>query len=111
MKRSMTVDANVTRQQIADAFRAAKRRLWKGRGSSFGKETYICYALSTTDAGLAAQRIIMQRLGKRGQYVSSVDTWLRRCGFVSGFGMPNYDRLVQSYRHRWLDALIKEFSS
>lgn len=96
----------VTRKQIADAFRLAKSRLWDGRGTRGFRSWFICLALDEDPAGNEAKQIIMQRLG--GEMI--VDHWLINRGFISTMA-PDYDLIVQDYRHRWLDALIEEFSS
>lgn len=87
-----------TNRQIADAFRAARKRI------ALGKNRYICIALDDSChlARRAAQRIVMRRL--RGD--STVSQWLYGRGFIT---CQRMDRELCEYRLRWLDALIEEF--
>lgn len=107
----------VHRKQIAAAFKLAKARLWNGRGDypPPAKEEFICHAIgSNTKQGLAAQKVVQKRLGKRahGEDRTVVD-WLY--DFVPEFNgsmdWQSRQLLAQEYRRRWLDALIKEFSA
>lgn len=103
------------------ALRMAKQYLWNGEGSwdSFtrdpDKQTYICDSLShahydgcvTYKAKTKAVKLIMTRLGP----CVSVGQWLQvNVGYRVKFGVGHsaYYKQVQAYRHRWLDALIKE---
>lgn len=98
---------NEQRLKIADAFRAAKKRLAKGPGGT--KATHICWALGDASeaceiswtAFINAKRIIEQRLAP----YSAVSGWL-----VANVKSDISFKDLQQYRHLWLDALIKEFS-
>lgn len=97
------------RAQIADAFRAAKKILWKGTGSKLpsSMHRYICLAINQSGgffAGPMARKIVMQRLGKH----SYLGQWLIEQGVPR---VLQTDRRMQQHRHAWLDSLIKEFSS
>jgi len=78
------------------------------------KEFNICFAInSAAAAGLITRRQadyainhIMRMLG--GHY--SVGTWLN--DQIDGLcGNPQRAELLQDYRHRWVDAMIVEFSN
>ena len=101
-----------TRKQIAAAFKAAKRHLQgpiqQGEPT---KTLMICYAIAACErrgqvshkTALQARRIIMKRLAPNG----SCYTWLRNQGVPE---MHLTSNNLQAYRHRWLDALIEEWS-
>lgn len=119
---------------IAEAFRQAKKSLWAGSGSSAirqdhgrGKRLFICHAISDasfdTDrlfrySAISARcrrpdhraiKIVNDRLGG---YLTLED-WVR--GNIPGYRRAGrHDALtwktMQDFRHRWLDALIVEFS-
>lgn len=98
------------RKEIAEAFRAAKKYLWDGRGGRGYK--HICYALEETylpkrdywDTIVLAKGIVASRIYPH----LSVETWLIEKKLIDKY---NHDRaMVQQYRHAWLDALIKEFN-
>lgn len=100
---------NEQRLKIAYAFRAAKKRLAKDSGGA--KTTHICWALGDAyeaceiswTAFVNAKRIIEQRLAPYG----TVSGWLVHVVKVES-DVSFKD--LQQYRHRWLAALIKEFS-
>lgn len=90
------------RKQIASALKYAKRKL--SHTGFDTKNNHICFALSDSVGANMARSIIMRRLGKAG----SVTYWLGQKGLIKIYG---YNKsLVQAYRHRWLNALIEEFS-
>lgn len=88
------------RQQIAEAFRAARARIKAGQNSA------ICLALQDSghEARNAARRVVQRRIGKR-LYVYQ---WLIDVAKVP-HDLITYENL-RAYRLRWLDALIEEFS-
>lgn len=106
--------SNYSRQErldIARAYKLAKYHVSTTYAIG-AKEQFICHALrGLRDRGLIlwttydrAKRIIMERLDGRGNCVES---------FLEEMGIDwrKYPRdEVQKYRHRWLDALIVEFS-
>lgn len=120
----------VTNKQLVKAFKAAKEYLWdgtplpvrNGRGVPPGSEVvyrelhdYICHALETAssmkditcDERDAAKRIISSAIAPW----YSVESWLTRAAKVPVEHV--YDgrgKAIQTYRHEWLDHLIKEFS-
>ena len=90
------------RKQIVSALKYAKRKL--SRTTQDDLAHHICFALSTSDGAKMARFVIMERLAR----AVSVPNWLHRRGLIN---VTRYDKtIVQSYRHRWVDALIKEFS-
>ena len=106
------------------ALRAAKKYLWKGDGSwgEFTRDpdklSYICDSISsayyeghiTHKAKIAAVKTIMSRLCPH----VSVGQWLEHnVGYRIKFGREHdtYNKQVQAYRHRWVDALIEEFEA
>lgn len=99
------------RKAIAKAFRAAKKHLWDGCGESANYST-ICYSIEAAmsrdqcsrGGGYNAKGVVMGRLGDSCTVVG----WLIDKRFISG--NTHNGKTVQEYRHRWLDALIKEFS-
>ena len=101
----------VTNQEIADAFRVAKNRLWNGHHDGEG-HAYICHALETAynrqecsiDAWYAARNIVVTRMGQRG----TLFTWLSHVAKIPEEQLTPV--ALQTYRHEWLDHLIKEFS-
>jgi hypothetical protein len=102
--------AKVTDKQIADILRKAKNHLNDGLWGVPGRKTYICFAISVADqyresrAAKAAQKMIHSRIKGHG----TVDAWLWAVAKIPKRQMTR--RNVQAYRHRWLDALIAEFS-
>lgn len=100
-------------QSIVAAFRAAKRHLSETYYYIDGCQ-HICRALDTArDRGEAsqngvadAQQVIWERLTP-AHY--TLEDWLdAHIGEEAVEGAP-FDS-VQQYRHRWVDALIEEFS-
>lgn len=102
------------RKEIAAVFRAAKKYLWDGKayGPNPGSWVYICFAIDETlrksgkssQAAANATSVIQARLGSR----SCIESWLAHVAKV-GVSLL-HPANVQAYRHRWLKALIKEFS-
>ena len=106
------------------ALRVAKRYLWDGsRGwvrylNDPVIRVYICDAIRkahydehiTQKSMRTATALIMGRLAPHG----SVGRWLEvNVGYRVKFGRRHneYHKQVQAYRHRWLDALIKELET
>lgn len=107
--------STVTRKEIAEVFKEAKRFLSPVRRGS-GLNEFICHAIDDTRMtseidyrmAKAAQDVIMERVGK----AYTAETWLR-----DELGDESIDAVlednpdaVQEWRHAWLDSLIKEFS-
>ena len=101
------------RKAIAKMLTAAKKYLWDGQGK---KPQYmrvcICFAIQAAWqdeqynlGGTLARRVIHQRLGNE----ALVEGWLYREAKVPKHLIAPIN--VQPYRHRWVDALIQEFSS
>ena len=112
-----------TREQICEAFKAAKKLTARnGNECGFGplavgrKYEFICHALdalaATYPGAMGAKAVINNRFGvEKHQHLISptVFVWLSEVG-----GIPMSlltDNNVQAYKHRWLDSVIKEFSS
>lgn len=74
---------------------------------------YICHAIDRVTAGadmitLQAGQQMKAIISKRMNYWCAVEVWLDKEGGVP-FSMQTLE-LLQEYRHRWLQVLIKEFS-
>jgi hypothetical protein len=99
-------------KKTSEVFRAAKKYLNRGNED---KTDYICGAISDVEyAKLAtarvadrARHVINSRLGEE----VSVTHWLKVRGFVPMNKSPYNNLQVQKYRHRWLNALIREFEA
>lgn len=99
------------RKAIAEAFAAAKRRLWDGVSRRRNHKTkFICHALDlvgnyhTVGPTANARDVVMARIG---------DSFTMKC-WLRDRGIPDCllrDCLVQRHRHAWLDKLIEEFST
>lgn len=101
------------RLAVGEAFKAAKKYLYSGKGDMGPKHrNHICYSLvlaqnynmNLADAAFTAMDIVSSRLGKS----STVTSWLNKQKEVNPDDMTTKN--IQAYRHRWLDALIEEFS-
>lgn len=103
------------RRLICEAFKAAKPYLAHTvqEYHNCGKQMGICYAMfrSGGPGRYLAWNVIEDRL--KGH--DTVDAWLhanvinaRRA--LNRRGYEARTELIQEYRHRWLDALIEEFS-
>lgn len=106
------------------ALRCAKAYLWDGKGGwdsyayDLYKQVYICDSIRrayheeeiTQKAMRTATKLVMSRLAPD----VSVGSWLHNnVGYKIKYGNKHnaYHRQIQAYRHRWLDALIIEYSS
>lgn len=97
------------RKRIALCLRNSIKNLWDGNGDLKEKEKYICFALKGPNADIhLTQEVIKSRLDYS---CDTVDGWLERRGYLKMIHGRERDRQVQAYRHRWLDALIEEFSN
>jgi hypothetical protein len=106
----------VTRKQICQAFKDAVPRLarneediaWYSCSRGSNKEEFICLAISPNSLETQAMRAARNIIDNRIDCFGSVRYWLL------DKGIPKKDittNNVQEYRHRWLQSLIKEFSS
>ena len=99
-------------KKTSEVFRAAKFYLNRGNED---KTDYICGAIGdveradlvTARAADRARYVISSRLNEE----MSVTHWLKVRGFVPINKDPYNNVQVQKYRHRWLNALIKEFAA
>ena len=99
-------------KKTSEVFRAAKHYLNRGNED---KSDYICSAINwaeyyswvTYSAAKRAKKVIARRLGDD----MSVISWLKVRGFVPMNETPCNNLQVQKYRHRWLNALIREFEA
>jgi hypothetical protein len=106
----MDITDKKDRKKIAQVFKEAKKHLWDGNEGSAGR-VCICFAIDTavTDcySSRSAIRIVMNRL-------SGEPTVRRYLSILAERGIVKPEHLtdenIQMFRHRWLDALIKEFS-
>lgn len=93
-----------TAQGIANAFRAAKHRLWNGLGSTDGYRSVICFALGDGRSAGRAREIVMLRLSPH----STLTDWLYGQGVDMDVAPIS---ALQAHRHAWLDRLIAEFDA
>ena len=100
-------------RECVKALQCAKTFLWDGVNSQSPEETkFICYALNAvqgkgpclTQGAITAKNLIMTRLG-----YSTVEVYLQQAVKVR-ITQLTY-RNTQTFRHLWLDALIKELSA
>lgn len=103
-------------KEIAKVFRKAKTILAKNKAECFARgfdnkliyQEYICHSIlescGPSVPRVAALNVVQSRLG--GYY--SLETWVLRN--IPNVGYPVNKDDMQAYRHRWLDALIEEFS-
>lgn len=103
----------IERKEIAEIFRQAKKVLAKDLSDLSYRvngrtqyEEYIYHAIEKVGgfARYPALAVIQARLGN----VYSLETWVIRN--IPGMYFPVDKNELQAYRHRWLDALIEEFS-
>lgn len=98
----------------------AKERLWDGQNKWTDGALYICHAIEDTAPDLVfrsrrfapynrAKKIIQQRIHPE----MSLDDWVRKNVKGSWRTLNKHNSLeqMQAYRHRWLDALIKEYEA
>jgi len=99
-------------KRTSEVFRAAKFYLNRGNED---KTDYICSAIGdveyanlvTSRAAYRARAVVGIRLGDN----ASVTSWLKERGYVPMNKNPHNNLQVQKYRHRWLNALIREFEA
>lgn len=96
------------RERIVKALRRAKEHLWDGV-SPYGRGTsYICFAIDGGKSPFGkedAKDIVMDRIFPNG----SVGGYL-----VDKLRIPKRQltqKNIQTFRHLWLDELIREFSA
>jgi hypothetical protein len=104
------------RQQIAEAFKAAKDFLWDGLGGNRARrERYICYALAEAACAkrveqfsrLRAAGVINHRLGQHAY----LEGWLQHYARIPLAEINSDLPRLQATRPAWLDSLIEEFSA
>lgn len=102
-----------TKQQkraMVQALEKAKKYLAVSADDDGRKSSYICCALPQNKGGDLVRKVINERLEQQ----PTVRSWLD----IHGYLRSDYYRLSerakyaqhQAYRHRWIDALIEEFS-
>jgi hypothetical protein len=102
------------RKKVAQSFKAAKAHLARNSDELWTKQEFICLAMmDTSGARKEAGRIILDRLGKDHWYSNrsidhTVESWLEKVAKVDRKLLTGDN--LQEFRHRWVDALIKEFS-
>lgn len=108
-----TPNTYTQRQEIAEAFRQAKALLWDGTPLPHGEkpsayrdgiDVFICHALALSGhpERHAAKDVIQQRIKPWISYESWLLDYYKHEQLTKQF--------LQTLRHEWLDALIKEFS-
>jgi hypothetical protein len=100
----------------SDILKAAKKLLWDGGADVKGKEKYICWCIESTNYSdrdySPLTRLIEARLGN----LTCLPNVERTCYeyLLEVVGIPE-DQLtrqnLQTYRHAWVDELIREFES
>lgn len=111
--------------KVSQVFKQAKRYLWNGKQGWMhkGETAYICHAINTAAYKNGfhdedswqyapykrAKRIIQQRIDPYHE----LGDWVRKNvkGSYKTLNKINAHEQMQAYRHRWLDALIKEFEA
>ena len=112
--------------KVSEVLKQAKQHLWDGGTRAMchiGVATYICHSIENAAyiRGLfvdnsrdyapykRAKRIIHQRIAPH----YDLDSWVRKNvkGSYKVLNKADGEQQMQAYRHRWLDALIKEFES
>ena len=99
-------------KKTSEVFRVAKTYLNRGDQD---KTDYICAAIGdaewnklvTSKAADRARKVIGLRLYDN----ATVTSWLKDRGYIPMRQDPYNNKQVQRYRHRWLNALIKEFEA
>ena len=99
-------------KKTSEVFRLAKMHLNRGNED---KTDYICGAIG----GVEHAKLVTSKAADRARAVIgtrlrdnvSVTSWLKERGFVPINQDPYNNVQVQKYRHRWLNALIKEFEA
>lgn len=109
------------RRQIGEVFKRAKTKVMPEIGfPETGQTRYICYAISSSiPAGAtredmefadAAEAVITNRISPH----AFLDEWVLKnapgARELLNQDFAEFHRQMQGFRHRWLDALIKEFS-
>lgn len=104
----------------------AKERLWDGHNNWVDGAMYICHAIEDVswDNGLRPTHIYYDRrfapynrvkkiIQQRIQPHMCLETWVRHNvkGSWRTLNKINSSEQMQAYRHRWLDALIKEYET
>ena len=99
-------------KKTSEVFRVAK--LYLNRGNE-DKTDYICGAIGDAERAKLVTRKAADRardtIGTRLRDNVTVTSWLKDRGFVPINQDPYNNKQVQKYRHRWLNALIKEFAA
>ena len=108
--------------KVSKVFKQAEQYLWDGRYVGIRGEEYICHAIeeaarargirSHTPAYAPYKRaklIIEQRIAPHGTLYGWLTTRVK--GSYRVLHSNNGTQQMQTYRHRWLDALAQEFES
>ena len=109
--------------KTSEVFKQAKPYLWDGnKQTAYGRNTsYICHAIDLASYAddwrnarwkapyKRAKIIIHQRIAPH----YDLENWIRANvkGSHKVLNKAGGAKQLQAYRHRWLDALIKEFES
>lgn len=99
-------------RKTSEVFRVAKNYLNKGNQD---KTDYICSAIGWAEEDNWVTRKAAERarnvIGSRLQDNATVTSWLKDRQLIPRYQNPSNNKQVQKYRHRWLNALIKEFEA
>ena len=115
-------------KKVSAVFKQAKTRLWDGQPNWVDKSMYICHAIEDVAPELSlrplqsqryydrryapynrAKKIIQQRIHPE----MALEDWVLKNVKGSWRTLNRSDscKQMQAYRHRWLDALIKEYEA
>ena len=105
--------------KTSQVFKQAKKYLWTGDlNDSFNKSSYICHAIS--DVGYIYGRHYHTPYERAKCFIQfsiaphyDLEDWVRANvkGAHKVLNKAGGTEQMQAYRHRWLDALIKEFEA
>lgn len=98
--------------KTSEILRKAKKYLWNGTSKTVSREA-LCLALwdaacLSTPADRARIGKVMNRISRALHKQSYVHGWLVAKGHAT-YAQINNPKLIQAYRHRWLNALIAEY--
>lgn len=103
------------RKEISEIFRQAKKVLAKDLSDCSylvnghtQYEEYICHAIEKVGRFDRYRGPALAVIHDRLDNVYSLETWV--ISNIPGMYFPVDKDELQAYRHRWLDALIEEFS-
>jgi hypothetical protein len=99
--------------KTSEILKEAKKKLWNGdrRTLRNHRYKYVCYVIEDNFPKNSKAKAVTKRIARSlGADYLSVATWLGNNGYASWDDMEK-PKIMQAYRHRWLDALISEYES